>query len=48
MLNIDGASPWKIMLHYYLGNIGGKFILRLRLHERGFIPIRYFETASKL
>jgi len=41
------ASPWKIVLHYYLRNIGGKFILRLRLHERGFISIRYFETASK-
>ena len=24
------ASPWKIVLHYYLRNIGGKFILRLR------------------
>ena len=37
------------MLHYYSGNVGGKFILRLRLHERGFISTRFhdFETASK-
>ena len=24
----DYVSPWKILLDYYLGNVGGKFILK--------------------
>ena len=43
------VSPWKIVLDYYLGNVGGKFILKCQFDTRKlplFLPVFYRECLD--
>ena len=44
----DYVSPWKIVLDYYFGNVGGKFILKCQFDTRKlplFLPVFYREEC---